>query len=87
MSCYLLEKQETYRIDNEKEVDKFLNDLKANQKDYVLTKSSSAYRTRKEKGEIVDSWYKVTVTKSFDNEKFPEYEISGPAAAEEDEED
>lgn len=34
---------------------------------YTLTKSGYVYRTKKAKGEIIDSWYVVTTEKTYND--------------------
>ena len=38
---------------------------------YTLAKYSSVYKERKQKGEVIDEWYRLTLTKVFDDEKEP----------------
>ena len=40
-----------------------------------LTKYSCVYKEKKQKGDVVDSWYKVTWTKTFTDEKEPERNV------------
>ena len=42
---------------------------------YVLTKHTVEYKERKQKGEIIDFWWKVTLVKSFNNEKEPQTDV------------
>ena len=52
---------------------------------FVLKKHTSTYKERKQKGEVVDAWWKVSLTKGFDDEKEPcgsttiEYDTEGSA--------
>jgi hypothetical protein len=39
---------------------------KQNEGGYKLTKSGYTYRTKKQKGEIVDEWYLVSVQRDYD---------------------
>jgi hypothetical protein len=70
---YLISTTEIYRADSEAEAIKIIEDAKADTH-YVLSKYSSQYKERKQKGEVVDSWYKVSLTKSFTDEKEPQFE-------------
>lgn len=70
MSRFLLKVDETYRADTEAEAAQLINEAKADN-NFVLSKYTSVQRDRKQKGEIVDSWYRVTLTKIFDDEKEP----------------
>ena len=68
---YLLKTVETYRVANENEAKALIEEAKKD-KNYTLTKYLSEYRNAKQKGEIVDEWYRVTLTKSFTEEKEPD---------------
>lgn len=70
MSKYLISKVEVYRADTENEAVALIASAK-NSSDYTLTKYSRDYKEKKQKGEIVDSWYKVSLTKVYDDEKEP----------------
>ena len=54
---YLLTTTETYRFESENEVTEFLDSVKENQKNYILSK---------------DEWYRVTIVKEFNKEKEPD---------------
>lgn len=68
---YLIKTTEQYRCDSEGEATGLIEEVKRNG-EYVLTKSSSEIRTVKQKGEVVDEWYRVTLTKVFTEEKEPD---------------
>lgn len=68
--AYLITTTETYRVDSETEVAKIIEDAKNDNK-YELTKYSSTVKETKQKGEVVDSWYRLTLTKQFCSEKEP----------------
>lgn len=74
MAAYLIKSVETYRLPSESAVEKFLNDLKENPM-FELIKYSSTKKDIKEKGEILESYYRVDVTKAFNSEKYPDSEI------------
>ena len=38
---------------------------------YALSKYSSVHKERKKQGEVIDEWYRLTLTKMFDDEKEP----------------
>lgn len=84
MSSYLLKVDETYRADTEEEAARLIEEAKANNS-FVLSKYTSVQRQTKQKGEVVDEWYRVTLTKVFDSEKEPigcatvSYNTSGSA--------
>ena len=70
MAKYLIRKIETYRVGSESEAKQFIEEQKQSD-EYVLTRYSSEYKERKSKGEVVDSWYRVTLTKDVNDEKEP----------------
>lgn len=84
MAKYLINVTETYRVDTEAEAAKIIEEAKADG-NYVLSKYSSVKKERKQKGEIIDEWYRLTLTKVFEDEKEPigsatiEYNTDGSA--------
>ena len=70
MSTFLIKTVEVYRADSEKEATKLIEEAKRSNK-YFLSKSTSTLKERKQKGEVVDAWYKVELHKVFDDEKDP----------------
>ena len=75
MSKYLIKTTEEYRADTEGEATELINAAKADGR-YELTKYSSVYKEKKQKGEVIDSWYMVTLVKTFDNPKDPQGEAA-----------
>lgn len=75
MAKYLINTIETYRIDNEAEVEEILEEAKSNKK-YELTKYNCSQKEIKAKGEIIDSYYKLSLTKSFTSEKEPDRQVN-----------
>lgn len=74
MSKFLLSVTENYRVDSEPEAKNLIEEAKkANVGS--LTKFSSVYKTQKQKGEVVDSWYRVSLTKEFTKEKDPDTQV------------
>lgn len=71
---YLISTTETYRVDTETAVEDLIAEAKA-AKNYELAKYTREYKEKKSKGEIVDAWYKVTLTKKFTDEKEPEMTV------------
>ena len=71
---YLVSVVETYRVDNEKEATAAIEEAKKDTT-YVLSKYTSEHKEVKAKGEIVDEYYKVTLTKLFNNIKEPDTNI------------
>ena len=45
-------------------------------KKFTLTKHTSQFKERKAKGEVIDQWFKVTLTKVFTDEKEPEANVT-----------
>lgn len=68
---YLIQTTETYRVDTEDQVKEMIEEAK-NDNRFLLLKYTSQYKERKQKGEVIDAWYKVTFTKGFADEKEPE---------------
>lgn len=67
MSKKLINVTETYRLDNEIEVENFLKELKEDVS-FELAKYSSIKKEKKRKGEIVDEWIRFTATKVYGKE-------------------
>ena len=82
MAKYLCQVQEIYRVGSEAEA---ANLIEAAKKDntFTLLKSSTEYKTVKEKGEIVEEYWKTTLVKYFTDLKKPDctvkvnYDVSG----------
>ena len=72
---YLITTVETYRVDTQEDAEKLIKEAKG-AKEYSLKKYSSEEKFLKQKGEIVQAWYRVTLAKEFDNEKEPENNTS-----------
>jgi len=71
---YLVSVVETYRIDTEAEAATAINEAKKDNT-YILSKYTSEHKEVKAKGEVVDEYYKVTLTKLFNNIKEPDTNI------------
>lgn len=69
---YLISTTEVYRADSEAEAVQLIEDAKIDNH-FILSKYSSQYKERKQKGEVVDTYYKVTLVKQFTDEKEPEF--------------
>ena len=67
---YLLEVTEHYRVDSEDEVNAIIEEAKTDSL-FTLAKYNCVQKDRKSKGEIIDSWYKISLTKKFNDEKEP----------------
>jgi len=72
---YLCEVTEKYRVDSEAEAKAFIEEQKQNNA-YSMKKYSSELKERKQKGEVVDQWYQVTLVKTFNDPKEPVEEIT-----------
>lgn len=68
MSKYLISAVETYRVDTEAEATKTIEEAK-NDNSYVLGKYTSEHKTRKSKGEVIDEYWKLSLTKIFNDIK------------------
>lgn len=71
---YLITTTEVYRFSSEDEATNFIEAAKK-ESGYVLTKHTVEYKERKQKGEIIDYYWKVTVVKSFNDIKEPETDV------------
>lgn len=74
MSSYLIKVTEQYRCDTEAEAKNLIEEAKQNFQ-YTVIKSSNEIKTLKSKGEVVDEWRRVTITKSFTSEKEPDSQL------------
>ena len=63
----LMKTTDVYRVETEEEAMNLIQEFKDNQNTngYTVTKSGYVLKTRKSKGEIVDSWFIATVERSF----------------------
>ncbi len=73
---YLVRTTEVYRIDTENEAKAFIESQKEQAENQVVSKYSSEYKEKKTKGEVIDSWFRVTIVKDFNDEKEPDYEVT-----------
>lgn len=74
MSKYLISTVETYRVDTEVEATKAIEDAKQDSA-YTLGKYASEHKERKSKGEVIDEYWKVTLTKIFNDIKEADYDV------------
>jgi len=72
---YLLKTVETYRVANEEDAKELIEEAK-NDGGFVLARYSTENKELKAKGDVVDEWKRVTLTKVFNNEKEPEIDIT-----------
>jgi putative IMPACT (imprinted ancient) family translation regulator len=74
MNKYLVSTCEVYRVDTEAEAKQLIEEAKK-AREYQLVKYISEYKERKAKGEVIDSYFKVSLTKAFNDIKEPEASI------------
>ena len=67
---YLVSTTEVYRVDDEASATSLIEKAKHDSM-YELAKYSSVKKGKKQKGEIIDEWYQVSLTKKFNDEKDP----------------
>ena len=70
MSKYLIQKTEVYRCDSESEAVDMIDAAK-HDSSFDLKKYQNEYRERKIKGEVADAWFRVTLTKHYNDEREP----------------
>lgn len=70
MAKYLITTCETYRVDTESEATSLIENAKKDN-NYELKKYTSQKKNKKQKGEIIDEWILVSLTKAFTDEKDP----------------
>lgn len=70
---YLIQTTEVYRVDSEAQVKQIIEDAK-NDNHFIVTKYTSQYKERKQKGEVIDAYWKLSITKQFTDEKEPEFQ-------------
>lgn len=68
---YLTKVTEVYRIDTEEEVDSFIKGQKS-QNIGELVKYNSSKKEVKAKGELIDSYFRVEITRIMNDEKEPD---------------
>jgi hypothetical protein len=72
---YLITTTEVYRVDTEAEAQELINEAKQDNY-FTLSKYTSEYKERKAKGEVIDDYYKVSLTKTFSDIKEPGLQIT-----------
>ena len=75
MAKYLVSTVETYRVDTESEATKAIEEAKQDNS-YILGKYASEHKERKSKGEVVEEYWKLTLTKIFNDIKEPDSYIT-----------
>ena len=81
---YLIKVTEQYRCDTAEEAKQLIEDAKKNGQ-YTVIKSSDEIKNCKSKGEVVDEWHRVLLTKEFNEEKMPESYVMPKYAEDRDE--
>jgi len=71
MAKYLVSTTETYRVDTERESAEAIEEAKKDTT-YVLGKYTNEHKERKSKGEVIDEYWKLTLTKLFNDIKDPD---------------
>lgn len=71
---YLIDTTETYRVETEAEVNSMINEAKTNPT-FTLVRYKCEAKDVKVKGEVVDTYYKVSFTKRFNDIKDPEIDF------------
>ena len=74
MSKYLVSVTETYRVDTENEAAKAIEEAKQDSS-YILGKYTSEHKERKSKGEVIEEYWKLTLTKLFNDIKAPDSDV------------
>ena len=74
MSKFLVSTTEVFRVETDEEAKNLIEEAKTSSM-FELGKYSSEFKVKKQKGEIVDEWYKVTLVKHFNDEKEPSQHI------------
>lgn len=67
---FLTKTVETYRVNNEAEVDRIIEEAK-NDGRFELIKYEAVKKQKKSKGEVIDEWTRVTLHKGFNEEAEP----------------
>ena len=74
MAKYLISTTEVYRVGTEEEAMQIIEEAKS-ASNFQLTKYANEYKEKKQKGEVVDEYYKLTLVKAFNDIKEPDSEI------------
>lgn len=67
---YLVNATEVFRVGSIEEVEALQEEVKTDGR-YELASFSYKYKCTKQKGDIIDEWYQVTIKKVFNEEKDP----------------
>lgn len=74
MSTFLTKVVETYRADSEAEAKALIEEAKKDSH-FVVSKYNSEVKTVKAKGEVIDEYRRVTITKDVTSEKEPDIQM------------
>ena len=74
MSTFLTKVVETYRADSEAEAKALIEEAKKDNH-FVVSKYNSEVKTVKAKGEVIDEYRRVTITKDITSEKEPDIQM------------
>ena len=74
MSKFLVSTTEVFRVDTDEEAKGLIEEAKRSSM-FELGKYSSEFKVKKQKGEVIDEWYRVTLVKHFNDEKEPSQHI------------
>lgn len=74
MSKFLTTITEIYRADSEFEAERIISEAKEDNR-FTLHKYNCEAKERKQKGAVIDSYFKVTLTKIFNDEKEPQSNV------------
>ena len=74
MSSYLIKVTEQYRCDSESEAENLIKRAKEDNQ-YTVIKTSNEIKTLRQKGEVIDEWRRVIITKEFTSEKEPDAQL------------
>lgn len=70
---FLIQTTEIYRVDSEEQVKQIIEEAK-NDKHFIVKKYTSQFKERKQKGEVIDAYWKISITKEFADEKEPQFQ-------------
>lgn len=74
MSKYLISSVDTYRVDSEMEAKELIEKAKADPM-FNIKKYTTEKRCTKSKGEIIDEWIRIQITREFTSEKEPDRQV------------
>ena len=70
---FLIQTTEIYRVDSEEQVKQIIEEAK-NDKHFIVKKYTSQFKERKQKGEVMDAYWKLSITKEFADEKEAQFQ-------------